>query len=169
MNAFRELLYNCLEGEHRMLVFSQFVKVLELLKAELEAAIVAVRDAATVCQSVQKNLVTAATLEKKDRSPVTVADFASQALVCASLAANSKVSEVVGEEDAAELRESGAEGRSAPVTRTLMASAMLSAVSEVGEAASPRTSASVATVASELTAMATAGSEGAAVQRSACW
>ena len=38
MNAFRELLYNCLEGEHRMLVFSQFVKVLELLKAELEAA-----------------------------------------------------------------------------------------------------------------------------------
>lgn len=79
------------------------------LKAELEAAIVAVRDAATVCQSVQKNLVTAATLEKKDRSPVTVADFASQALVCASLAANSKVSEVVGEENAAELRESGAE------------------------------------------------------------
>ena len=38
MNAFRELLYNCLEGEHRMLVFSQFVKVLELLKTELEAA-----------------------------------------------------------------------------------------------------------------------------------
>ena len=38
MNAFRELLYNCLEGEHRMLVFSQFVKVLELIKAELEAA-----------------------------------------------------------------------------------------------------------------------------------
>ena len=48
---------------------------------ELEAAVVAVRDAATVCQSVQKNLVSAATLEKKDRSPVTVADFASQALV----------------------------------------------------------------------------------------
>ena len=38
MNAFRELLYNCLEGGHRMLVFSQFVKVLQLLKAELEAA-----------------------------------------------------------------------------------------------------------------------------------
>ena len=54
--------------------------------SELEAAVVAVRDAAIVCQSVQKNLVNAATLEKKDRSPVTVADFASQALVCSSLA-----------------------------------------------------------------------------------
>jgi SNF2 family DNA or RNA helicase len=38
MNAFRELLYNCLEGGHRMLVFSQFVQVLKLLKAELQSA-----------------------------------------------------------------------------------------------------------------------------------
>jgi HAL2 family 3'(2'),5'-bisphosphate nucleotidase len=77
--------------------------------AELEAAVVAVRDAATVCQSVQKDLVNAATLEKKDRSPVTVADFASQSLVCSSLAESSKIDAVVGEEDAAELREAGAE------------------------------------------------------------
>ncbi len=77
--------------------------------SELEAAVIAVRDAALVCQSVQKNLVSAATLEKKDRSPVTVADFASQALVCSSLAQASKIAEVVGEENAAELREAGAE------------------------------------------------------------
>ncbi len=38
MNAFRELLYNSLEGGHRMLVFSQFVKVLKLVRDELEAA-----------------------------------------------------------------------------------------------------------------------------------
>ena len=38
MNAFRELLYNTLEGGHRMLVFSQFVKVLKLVRDELEAA-----------------------------------------------------------------------------------------------------------------------------------
>ena len=38
LNAFRELLYTCLEGGHRMLVFSQFVKVLQLLKSELETA-----------------------------------------------------------------------------------------------------------------------------------
>ena len=29
LNAFRELLYNALEGGHRMLVFSQFVKMLK--------------------------------------------------------------------------------------------------------------------------------------------
>ncbi|HEB88080.1 MAG TPA: 3'(2'),5'-bisphosphate nucleotidase [Deltaproteobacteria bacterium] len=79
------------------------------LSAELEAAVVAVRDAARVCQSVQRNLVSAATLEKKDRSPVTVADFASQALVCSSLAGNSRIAAIVGEEDAGELREAGAE------------------------------------------------------------
>ena len=38
MNAFRELLYNCLEGSHRMLVFSQFVKVLKLLEEELKSS-----------------------------------------------------------------------------------------------------------------------------------
>ena len=79
------------------------------LATELEAAVVAVRDAATVCESVQSNLVSAATLEKKDRSPVTVADFASQALVCSSLALSSKIASIVGEENAAELREAGAE------------------------------------------------------------
>lgn len=79
------------------------------LEAELEAAVAAVRDAATVCRSVQRNLVDAATLEKKDRSPVTVADFASQALVCSSLAGRSKIGAVVGEENADELREAGAE------------------------------------------------------------
>ena len=79
------------------------------LATELEIAVMAVRDAARVCQNVQRNLVSAATLEKKDRSPVTVADFASQALVCSSLAENSKIPAIVGEENAAELRETGAE------------------------------------------------------------
>lgn len=37
LNAFRELLYNCLEGGHRILVFSQFVQMLKLLRAELES------------------------------------------------------------------------------------------------------------------------------------
>ena len=85
------------------------------LQSELDAAIAAVRDAATVCQSVQKDLVTAATLEKKDKSPVTVADFASQALVCSALAGTSAIADVVGEEDAEDLREAGAEETCAKV------------------------------------------------------
>jgi 3'(2'), 5'-bisphosphate nucleotidase len=77
------------------------------LSHELLTAAAAVRGAASVCRAVQRNLVTAATLEKKDKSPVTVADFASQALVCAALAEGSQVRPVVGEEDAHELREEG--------------------------------------------------------------
>ncbi len=38
LRAFRELLYNCLENGHRMLVFSQFRKVLKLLESELQAS-----------------------------------------------------------------------------------------------------------------------------------
>ena len=53
---------------------------------ELAHAVAAVRTASGVCRSIQQNLATAARLEKKDKSPVTVADFASQALICATLA-----------------------------------------------------------------------------------
>jgi len=72
---------------------------------ELKVAIAAVRLASTVTQAVQKHLVTADTLEKKDRSPVTVADFASQAVVCKALADAFPDDPIVGEEDAGELRE----------------------------------------------------------------
>ena len=72
---------------------------------DLSAAISAVRAAARVCRDVQQRLVSADTLEKKDKSPVTVADFASQAIVCAGLEKALPDDHVVGEEDAAELRE----------------------------------------------------------------
>ena len=74
------------------------------LEKELQYAIKAVRLASHVCIDIQSNLIDAATIEKKDRSPVTVADFASQALVCASLLDHSAVTKLVGEEDSAELR-----------------------------------------------------------------
>ena len=51
------------------------------LQSELDAAIVAVRAAATVCQSVQKNLVTAATLEKKDKNAAISISDAADAIV----------------------------------------------------------------------------------------
>jgi 3'(2'), 5'-bisphosphate nucleotidase len=73
-------------------------------KEELRVAIEAVRAASRVCRSVQRNLVRADTLEKKDRSPVTVADFASQAIVCQRLERALPHDPVVGEEDAKALR-----------------------------------------------------------------
>ena len=74
---------------------------------ELLAAVEAVRAASRVCVQVAERLVTPETIEKKDKSPVTVADFASQAVVCATLAKALPNDRIVGEEDAAELREDG--------------------------------------------------------------
>jgi len=71
---------------------------------ELSAGIEAVRAAARICRAVAQRLVTADTLEKKDQSPVTVADFASQAVVCQRLERAFPGDPVVGEEDATELR-----------------------------------------------------------------
>ena len=72
-------------------------------KEELRAAIDAVRAACRICQAVQEHLVDA--LEKRDKSPVTVADFASQAIVCRSLAAALPGDPIVGEEVSDALRE----------------------------------------------------------------
>lgn len=72
--------------------------------AELDAGIQAVIQAATACRSVQ-SAITPESLEKKDRSPVTIADFASQAIVCAHLQKRFPDDPVIGEEDSAALRE----------------------------------------------------------------
>ena len=71
---------------------------------ELHTALGAVRGAARVCRAVQERLVTRDTLEKRDKSPVTVADFASQAVVCRQLEQAFARDAVVGEEGSTELR-----------------------------------------------------------------
>ena len=71
----------------------------------IEAGLEAVRAACKVCVRVQADLVNAGTLEKGDKSPVTVADFAAQAVVCGVLAERCPEIPVVGEEGSAELRE----------------------------------------------------------------
>jgi 3'(2'), 5'-bisphosphate nucleotidase len=75
------------------------------LAAELAAATEAVRAAARICRDVQQRLVRSETLHKEDRSPVTLADFASQAVVCARLSERYPRDPVVGEEDSAALRD----------------------------------------------------------------
>jgi len=85
-------------------------------QAELSVAVAAVRAASVVCRAVQKDLITAATIEKKDKSPVTVADFASQAVVCKTIRDAFPNDPIVGEEDAAELRPPEAAQTQANVT-----------------------------------------------------
>jgi len=86
---------------------------------EREVAVEAVCEAAKLCVDVQASLVTS--LEKDDRSPVTVADFGSQALVCRRLQSTFANDSIVGEEDASVLREAKQAGMRETVTRFVRA------------------------------------------------
>ena len=65
----------------------------------------AVFRAAQLCQRVQVDLVNTDAVEKSDRSPVTVADFGSQALICQAIAEAFPDDSIVAEEDSQALRE----------------------------------------------------------------
>jgi len=71
---------------------------------ELQVALSAVKQASLICRSVQA-AITDEVLEKKDKSPVTVADFSSQAVICRAISAAFPEDPIIGEEDAAELRQ----------------------------------------------------------------
>ena len=75
----------------------------DLFRRELETALHAVRVASQACRSVQKS-ISPETIAKQDKSPVTVADFASQAIVCKLIGDAFPHDAIVGEEDSAELR-----------------------------------------------------------------
>lgn len=70
---------------------------------DAQFAIAAVREAALLARRIQKDLVTPA-LTKEDRSPVTVADFAVQAVVARRLAESLPGAILIGEEQADALR-----------------------------------------------------------------
>jgi 3'(2'), 5'-bisphosphate nucleotidase len=72
-------------------------------QTEKTVAIDAARAAAKLCESVRHSISPEA-IEKKDKSPVTVADFGAQAVICRAIAAAFPDDPIVGEEDAAELR-----------------------------------------------------------------
>jgi 3'(2'), 5'-bisphosphate nucleotidase len=70
---------------------------------ELAIAQEAVTLAAKLCEAVRRDMVPEA-MEKSDQSPVTVADYGAQAIICRALAAAFPHDPVVGEEDAADLQ-----------------------------------------------------------------
>lgn len=75
-------------------------------QSELKTGLAAVRQAAGLCRSVQTALAAAA-MSKADSSPVTIADFGSQALICRALREAFPGDPVIAEEGAAELRTDG--------------------------------------------------------------
>lgn len=93
----------------------------ELLRVGREA----VSAASVVCRGVQRDLDAIRTVTKDDRSPVTVADYAAQAVVCLTLEERLGPFVMVGEEDAGEMRAQVGSGDS------VLADAVLEAVRRV--------------------------------------
>jgi 3'(2'), 5'-bisphosphate nucleotidase len=77
--------------------------MLEINHPEIKFAIESVRDAARLAQSVQKEMISG-TMTKEDRSPVTVADYAAQALIGCFLSDAYPEDALIGEEDSSSLQ-----------------------------------------------------------------
>lgn len=69
---------------------------------ELATGLAAVRLAAEICQTVQAG-ITLDVLDKRDKSPVTIADYASQAVICRAISMAFPADEIVAEEDSSAL------------------------------------------------------------------
>jgi HAL2 family 3'(2'),5'-bisphosphate nucleotidase len=78
--------------------------VIEAPSAALEVAIESVRQAAAVCRAVRLSFRPELAASKADQSPVTVADYASQALISLALAEAFPADPIIGEESSVGLR-----------------------------------------------------------------
>lgn len=67
-------------------------------------ALQAIRLASQLCQSVRRELAEGASIQKSDRTPVTIADFGSQAIICKLIKEAFPEDPIVAEEDSSELR-----------------------------------------------------------------
>lgn len=94
-------------------------KNLMALSPSLVTAFTAVAEACRVTRAVQTQLQRLKTLTKEDLSPVTVADFAAQAIVCLRLASGLGRFALVGEETADDLRHDAHSGTAAAVTEAV--------------------------------------------------
>ncbi len=70
---------------------------------ELEIGFNAVEKACKLCSEIQQNLVTRDTLTKEDKSPVTVADYSAQAVICFELDKYFPNDPIMAEEDSSDL------------------------------------------------------------------
>jgi 3'(2'), 5'-bisphosphate nucleotidase len=84
-------------------------------ESELKVAVEAVRKACGLCMRVQSSLVTEDEVTKKDDSPVTVADFGAQAVICHEIRKSFPDIPIMAEEDSSELRSNEGEALTARV------------------------------------------------------
>lgn len=75
------------------------------MKTKKQVAVSAVLNASELCQKVQEEMVSSDAIQKDDRSPVTIADYGSQALICKAIGDTFPEDIVVAEEDAESLKQ----------------------------------------------------------------
>lgn len=75
------------------------------MNSKKKIAIEAVLKAGELCQQVQAEMVSSDTIQKSDRSPVTIADYGSQALICKAIADAFPHDTVVAEENSQSLKQ----------------------------------------------------------------
>ncbi len=83
---------------------------------EKQVAIEAITQAAELCMTVRAAMVGTDSLQKEDKSPVTIADFGAQALVCRRLLTAFPQDLIVGEEDSTDLQKPENEAKLAQVS-----------------------------------------------------
>ncbi len=71
---------------------------------EVKTALRAVKMASALCEKVRKELAGGESILKSDRSPVTIADYGSQAIICKFIKETFPSDTIVAEEDSTELR-----------------------------------------------------------------
>lgn len=92
------------------------------LSSELQVALEAVKKAASVCVAIRESDACEDAISKKDRSPVTIADFGSQAVIIQQLLKTFPDAKIVAEEDSAQMH---------ALKGTALGEDMVSAVAEV--------------------------------------
>ena len=75
------------------------------MKTRKQVAVSAVLSASKLCQHVHREMVSSDTVQKNDRSPVTIADYGAQALICQVIKDVFADDVIVAEEDADSLRQ----------------------------------------------------------------
>lgn len=84
---------------------------------EVKVAVRAALEASLLCLQVQKDLTGELSFTKSDRSPVTVADYGAQAIICKLLKESFPEDRIIAEEDSAELKKPSHGAILAQVTR----------------------------------------------------
>jgi len=104
MNLGIEEFWNFLIRNSSIPRLANVINMMDQNSIEVVTAIQAVIKASALCQKIRKDLVGGESILKSDRSPVTIADYGSQAIICKMLRERFPHDTIVAEEDSKELR-----------------------------------------------------------------